>query len=668
MSLGMSADVSSDVSAEMSAASTSVVPVVAPSASALTPYFDLAPRDPAENLAWRIRLREAALHDRELQDTIRQACFDDPLFFFQFAMWLHEPRAKIKTIPFCLWPHQIPAILAMEKLIDDAEQNMEEPLDLVVDKSRAQGFSVITLGVILRRYLRDEMFTACLVSRNMEAVDDGTMNSLMGKLDFMIQMLPYWLRPRGHDEKKDRLYSKHTWTNPDNGASIIGSAATGDVFSGGRATVILFDEVAKFAPADAEDAMNSTQHVANCRIFGSTHKGDSGVYYDMVFGDAAGVKVVLAWQDNPTQNRLAYTIREGIVFPVREEERAEVMRYVAEHKADLEKLKRRGFIKEGRMRSPWYDRQCLRKGVTPRGIAQELDRDPRGTVGKLFNTEVLDRMVKEHVQPPLWEGRPVVRNGELRLVQQDGGSLKLWFTPGLDNEPPRGKYAVGADIGTGSGDATASNSALIAGNCRTGQQVLEYADPGISETRFARLAVVVCKWLNNALLIWEAQGPTGKRFANEVMQKLGYGNVWFRPKDDSWSSGDTSRKAGWTNNKTSDKADLFEDLWVAMDEQFFTPRSDAFIKECGGWEWDDKHSDKIIYRGTGHGDRAIAGGLCWKGMKDFQQIAVDKTEEDRQDNAPYGTLAWRIEQAKLRKRNFDDESGEEFGLRELLAM
>ena len=624
------------------------------------PLYDrMAVYGPSANVAKRIELRRAAA-DEGVRGALREMAFSDPLFFFQSFMWLHEPRRRTKIIPFCLWPHQRPAIVAIEKIIDDAESNMEEPLDLVVDKSRAQGFTLIVLGIILRRWLRDDMFSACLVSRSMEAVDDGTMNSLMGKLDFLIGMLPFWLRPKKFDLKRDRLMSKHTWTNADNGSLIAGSAATGDVFSGGRGTVVFFDEVAKFDPGDADDAMNSTQHVANCRIFGSTHKGDAGVYYDMVFGDAAGPKVVLAWEDNPTQNRLAYRILgEGAAFPLRMEEAAEVAKYVAKIKGngDFAKLKRRGFIKEGRVRSPWYDRQCLRKGATPRGIAQELDRYPRGTVGKVFNTEVLDRMTKQKVKPPVWEGRPVVHDGELRLVQQDDGPLKLWFKPGLDDKAPRGKYVVGADVGTGAGNSERglnSNSSLVAGNCQTGEQVLEYADPSISETRFARLAVAVCRWLDEALLNWEVQGPTGKRFGTEVLKEIGYTNIWMRTKEDKWTH-EKTQKAGWANTQTRDKVDLFEDWWVAMDDDIFTPRSADLIKECGGWEWDEKNPGKLIYRGTGHGDRAIAGGVCWKGMKDLIHVSIDKQVEPEQNEAVRWSMAGRLQARQGREHEQDDD-------------
>jgi hypothetical protein len=649
-------------------------------------YFDLlVSLDPLENLVWRRMVGEAAQGDKGLREALRQAAFDDVLFFFQGFLWCYEPRAEIKVQPFCLWPHQVPAILAIDKAITDSARNMEEPIDVLMDKSRVQGGSLIDIGVILHRCLRDDMFAAGLVSRNMDCADNANdPDSLMWKLDWELKMLPWWMKPLN----STRLVSKHSWSYG-NGSSVIAYAATGDVCSGGRKSVFDFDEVAKFddqQPGAADEAMNSTQHVTNCRIFTSTHKGDSGVWYDMIFGDnwvadgpifpwggsgvyrnsSGSVKIILDWRDNPTQNRLAYRYVGGDFFSERPEEAGAVAKYIKQIKANgnLEKLKRRGYVKEGRLRSPWYDRKCLQKAATPRGIAQELDRDPRGTVGKLFNTDVLDRMTKEKVKAPVWEGRPVVHDGELRLVPQEGGPLKLWFKPGLDDESPAGKYAVGADVGTGAGEVTHSNSALIGGNCRTGEQVLEYVDPGISPSRFARLAVAVCRWLNNAMLIWESQGPTGGRFGSEVRQDIGYGNIWLRPKNDTWSRGITTSQAGWCNNRTSDKADLFEDLWVAMDDDLFTPRSDDFIKECGGWEWKEKRNsqdrDEIIYRGTGHGDRVIAGGLCQKAMKDLSG-GIDKSGEIAQ-TAPVGSIAWFEEQDRIRVRKKKGDDVVDFGV------
>jgi hypothetical protein len=267
-------------------------------------------------------------------------------------------------------------------------------------------------------------------------------------------------------------------------------------------------------------------------------------------------------------------------------------------------------------------------------------------------------MKKEKAQPPVWEGEPVVIEGHLRLRQQTNGPLKLWFKPGLDDGPPSGRFALAADIATGSGGPESGNSALVGGNATTTEQVLEYTDPRISETRLARLAVAICRWLHDALLIWEATGPTGKRFSNEI-QEIGYGNLWLRPREDVRSH-ELTQKPGWVNSATRDKVDLFDAFWVAMDENRFTPRSTEMLVECGGWEWD---GEKVVYRGIAHGDRVIAGGLCCKAMHELT-LAGLSTQTVGSATASWGTPMWRkmqreqSRQARARELDRGDESSD----------
>ena len=44
-------------------------------------FYDYVPRDPVENLKWRIRCRERALKDSRFRDALYQAAMMDPLFF-----------------------------------------------------------------------------------------------------------------------------------------------------------------------------------------------------------------------------------------------------------------------------------------------------------------------------------------------------------------------------------------------------------------------------------------------------------------------------------------------------------------------------------------------------------------------------------------------------------
>ena len=148
-----------------------------------------------------------------------------------------------------------------------------------------------------------------------------------------------------------------------------------------------------------------------------------------------------------------------------------------DYKDELERLTRRGFIKDGKTLSPWYLAKCLQPGTTPRGIAQQLDRNARGAVGKVMDTDVLDQMQKKHVRPPVWQGRAChdpETHKVTSLIKQELGPLKLWFTPGIDHSAPFGSYAMGADVAAGSSQ-TGSNSALSAMNIGSGDQNRSFA-------------------------------------------------------------------------------------------------------------------------------------------------------------------------------------------------
>ncbi len=200
----------------------------------ITPFYDYYPKDPAENLRWRIRCRERALTDIPFRNILYDACMIDPLFFMGFAMWSFEPRARVKIRPFIPWPHQESVFVAMDKAIDDAERE-EKAIDVLVDKSRAQGGTFRYLWIDLRRWLRDPMFSAGYVTRNEGLVDSQTdSDTLFWKLAWAIDRLPFWMVPDGFDMKKHRSLTAHSLLNPSNGATLVGYAAGQDVGTGGR--------------------------------------------------------------------------------------------------------------------------------------------------------------------------------------------------------------------------------------------------------------------------------------------------------------------------------------------------------------------------------------------------------------------------------------------------
>lgn len=627
--------------------------------------FD-CPKEPLANVRWRIRCRDRAATDKAFREAFWQACLDDPLFFFNACLMVYEPRAKVTAKPFVTWGHQDPVILKMDESIEEAMGN-EHPISLTVPKARAQGGTYIYLGVFLRRALKHSGFSAGLVTRNVELLDSLTdLSTVMHKLAWMMDRLPKWMLPNGYK----RNLSEHTIALP-NDSMFSGYSATVDAARGGRTTVFAFDEPGseEFIQGNRDfKILSSVSHVTNCTILVSTFGSDSGAFYESAMDPENRRVIKLDWRDNPEHSRNAYVIRDGEATAVRPEESGAVKDYIASHGRELKSIERRGHKMDGKVRSPWYDAHCLLPGGTPRFIARELDMDPRGAVGKLFDSELLENVKRRDCRAPVWQGKPLFDSETLKLsglLSRADGPLKLWFKPGIDDSPPLGPFSVGCDIAMGSDGAYSSNSVASIIDDRTGEQVGEYAIMGMQSIVFARNVIGLCMWLRNARLGWEDSGVSGP-FAKEVMETRCYGNVYFREVAEIGSRRKT-RKAGWRNGKDEDKADLFEKLALAMETGRLVVRSEDVIRECGEYEWD---KGKIVHRPTknidqsekAHGDRVIGLGVSYLVYsEDGVRDRID-TSEETGETPEVGSFLWR-EQNEPRRRNSDSP---EFGIRDVM--
>ena len=636
----------------------------------ITPYYSLAPKNPEENLRWRVAWREAAVRDKGVRRDFRQAAMEDVLFWFSAFGFCFEPRASIKVLPFVPWKHQESVMVEMDKSIDEAEKlykSSQTCLDVIVDKSRGQGATWMYLMICLRRWLRDPMFSAGLVTRTEALVDsDRDPDTLLWKVIWAIKQLPVWMIPEGFSFRKHRNVNEHSLLNPENGASIVGYSATGDVARGGRKTVFCIDEIGgKDFITGGKDhgVMNSTQHVANCRLLVSTFGGDTGAFYDAVQdakkGDSDAVYLVLDWKDNPNQNRKLYTYKHGTFRNVNYRKHGgkitalEIKALKKQHG----KLQRRGYKIEDVVRNSWYNHQCLRPGATPRGVAQELDRDPKGTVSKVISAEVIDRAKADHARPPDFKGRLIVdmEAGELvppYLVQDDSGELSLWFTPDLNGNPPWGCHSVGVDIGGGTGGAYTANSVASVVNKMTGEQVAEWASNLVDTRRFGIICVALCRWFYNATLIPEANFKGG--FFKVVEDELCYPKLWMRESEMHGVRTMTKKAGFWLANDDM-KLTLFEGMVAAIGNQTFIPRSKTMLEECGQYEWKD---GKIIHIGAvrtdddgakkkTHSDRVIAAALA---VYEMGESPVPDDTEAEPLRAPDGSMAARL-------RDLDNRDG-----------
>jgi hypothetical protein len=461
------------------------------------------------------------------------------------------------------------------------------------------------------------------------------------------------LQPEGFDWQKHRNLSEHSIVNPANGANIVGYSATGDVARGGRKTVFALDEFATFNPGEDYAALNSTSHVTNARFLVSTYKGDSGAYYEAATEDNNAVKIVLDWRDNPTQNRQLYRVVMGRIaeaYPERDgrlmPRDLEVIRY--QH----QQLKRRGFVVENRLRNVWYNQQCLRPGSTPRGIAQELDRDPRGAESKVFNGEIVKQAIAECARPPLVQGRLVVdmEQAEVRapqVVAQDDGEFQLWTPIGLNGQVPVGLYVVGVDVSAGTGNDFSSNSAAVVVNRLTGEQVAQWTSNTYPQQRFAHVVVALARWFHEALVIPEANFASA--FMTTMLETIGYQKVWRRNTEVVGFKKLTQKYGFWMKDDDL-KLKLFEVLQAAIAQRAFVPRSREMLNELHEYSW---KNGKIIHvgstktddegsKGRAHGDRVIATCLAWHVCAEDPHLA--ERAEQEVIMVPPGSMAARLKE------------------------
>lgn len=409
--------------------------------------------------------------------------------------------------------------------------------------------------------------------------------------------------------------------------------------------------------------------VHNCLRMVSARYVDSGVFHEACEDpNHNGLHLILDWKDNPIHGKHSYLVHNGKAKALKEEDQEEVDKYLKENPDLQKKLERKGFKWEGKVRAPWYDMRCLRPTSTPRLIASQLDRDPRGAVGKVFQSELLDRVKSTSCRKPIWQGTPVFDTETLELkglLPRNDGPLKLWFKPGPDFSCPLGPFSLGCDVAIGSDGAYSSNSVASGIDERTGEQVLEYTIKGMPMIKFARIVVGLCKWLHKAYLGWEDSGMVAP-FAKEIMEVLYYGNVYKREVPELGSKRKT-KKPGWWNGKSEDKADLFEKLALGMETDQYIIRSEELVRECGEYEWDN---GQIVHQPTknrgaqekAHGDRTIAAGVAWLL---YSERASGNSLDNREGNSEtpeYGSFLW-CEQREQRKVRSDSPK---FGIRDLI--
>lgn len=305
----------------------------------------LIQKDVDKNKRERLYLLLKAQDDLQVQHLLVQQCqngVEGVLFWINYFIWLYEPRAADKVVPFVTWPYQDEALI-------NIYQHIQEGRDLFIDKTRDMGATWMVLTVFDYCWLFMEQ-SFLVGSRKAEEVDKlGDLDTLFPKIRYMNQRLPKWMLPNYND----------TWMNLGGlaGQSIVGESTNESFGTGGRRKAALLDEFSKWDET-SRPAWTSVAQTTPCRIVLATPNG-------------SGTKQAELRETSIDQLHLHWTLHP---------EKAKGLYIITKEQKQERKLK--GSL----TRSSWYDTQCER--MTEDEIAQELDINyERSAAGRVYGYE-----------------------------------------------------------------------------------------------------------------------------------------------------------------------------------------------------------------------------------------------------------------------------------------
>lgn len=619
----------------------------------LSRYYPRVPKDRQTNLRYRSLLMARAPGSESLQKMLKDQCRDDILFWVNSFVWTYDiMRSDPPWVPFVTFPAQDEAILTIQSSLG---RN-----DVVVHKSRDMGASYICLLPLLHAFIFKAGLSFLIGSRNADYVEKrGNPKTLFWKLDSMIRYLPAWMKPKDIFSKECRT-NMHI-ANSETGSVIDGESFTGDFGRGDRRTAIMLDEFAATEIADGFRALDSTQMTSRCRIFNSTPQGTGDAYHDQYTKTKCIVR--LHWSKWPIKARGLYSSEEGklkILDPKFWE--TATVGQINEMSPEIQLGQGAAndspahlwypFIKDGKLRSPYYDQECLRTKRTSL-IAKELDMDFLGSGEPLLAEQEIIRLIEEYARDPFYTGEVVEEDGDFvrfNADQHGAGHVRLWVHPEVViGEPKQANYVIGVDVAGGS---ETSDSVLCVLDTYTGEQVASYVNNLIEPGDLAQLTNAVSYWFagvngSPAMIIWEHQGP-GAVFGNRIAKVHKHPNLYRREMDETSGRRKKAKgKRGIVAGKVI-KYVALKNLRDALLKGVITCRSESCLQSAGRFQMNKagyyEHAGSGEYAEKEHGDEFSA--LTWAA----HAIGCDakSKERPRPKTLPMHCTAWFGKEAGLK--------------------
>jgi hypothetical protein len=606
-------------------------------------WYRFVPKERNANLQFREDLLAAVAENPELADEIWMACKRDILFFVNAFLFLKEPRPKRHAgekrrdlvIPWITWGVQ-------DWWFTEAEESFGVE-NVLVPKTRAAGASWKVLALFLHRWLFFDDVDLMLASKNEEKVDSPDDPScLFAKLDFMLEHLPPFLKPKEFKRGPKRLI------NVERANTFIGYPSTSSLNRGGRNTAAFQDEPGDYPAGSDQLALESVRFVTDSQFIAGTFVDRAGSAWNRIALDAnwPGKRLFLRWQDCPPMRAGLYTTDEGGKIKILDTDFSFPTNYP--------------FVatptKPGSLRSPYFDEKSA--GLSAAAIARELNCDLEGATQGGFDRERVRALEKLYSQDPVCRGRLVFDYEEFEpeWIPDHAGPWLMWVKPVLNDMagrysiPGEDEFAMGVDVSAGFG---ASESVISVFSHTTGEQIAEYADSRIEPKELARLCKAAGKFFGDfeqeAFLVPEVNGFVGTSFRDEI-KRIGYWNIHRRKLKQDERNEKASKKIGYYTPPEGPGA-ILQSLIELVGRGDILVRSKKVYDQLCQYVWKD---GKIAHPGesgddesearNSHGDRAVAAALGAYGRAQRPRAAPTPVKPP----PSYGSPEWL-------DRHIDDE-------------
>lgn len=609
------------------------------------------------NSEYRRKIIQRGDIDAEFRDAIWHRCANDLLYYVSVFGWTYSPKdyPECPDRPFILYPFQERALLKMDAALGKH--------DLLGEKARDMGFTWMIIALFAWRFHFRHKQSFLLGSRKEEYVDKaGDPKTLFFKLDYFLEHLPPWLQPF---TERTSMHLRNVEMD-----STIDGESTNDNFArGDRRTAIALDEFPSVE--NGYDITKAAGDATNCCIYFGTSAGASGAFYDIrqkMLAETPERIITLRWYDHPEKRKGLYTS---------EKDAEGVYHLKIDDKEWHEANPNYPFKLDGKFRSPAYDER-ERRAPNRQVMAQEWDIDYLASGWQFFDPAKLEELKAKHARPPKATGSIRIRDDWRRAEWIPGnGEVQLWFAPDRDESedsdditwkvPRAWKDVVcGVDIAQGSeGGEYSSNSVASFVRKTTGEKIAQFTTKAYDPTSFARHVMGLCRWFNDAYLIWEGNGP-GVPFTNEI-KRGGYRNVYYSEKSEKKFIDEKSARPGWWTTKDNKKI-LLEDYSHALIDGKFINHCKEALDECGQYVHQpngvieharSKATSDPTATGENHGDMVVADALSNIGLQDLKKR--DLTQPEVEPAPPVGSFGARRLAARRgegnRVRRWGDFSG-----------